>query len=152
MPKLRAFSSFKQFDRLPALFQRKILANVRLCSLELRIETGRNSRPRLEVHQRVRQVCQDVFQEDDQEVRVENEFHFILTCSHYSNIRRDWLENMVKPDNFYNLSQSNKLGVILNDAENCKSTVKFITTAYPLILVNTSTKLQCVISPLWLGW
>ena len=85
-------------------------------------------------------------------MHVENKFHFILTCSHYSNIRRDWLENMVKPDNFYNLSQSNKLGVILNDAENCKSTVKFITTAYPLVLVNTSTKLQCVISPLWLGW
>ena len=108
--------SFKKFDRLPAfvtkplsLFKRKILAKVRLGSLELGIETGRYFRPRLEVHQRIRQVCQDVPQEDDQAVRVENEFHFIFTCSHYSNIRRDWLENMVKPDNFYNLSQSDKL-------------------------------------------
>ena len=105
MPKLTIFSSFKQFYRLPAfatkplsLFKRKILAKVRLGSLELGIETGRYFRPRLEVHQQVRQVCQDVPQEDDQEVQ----FNFIFTCSHYSNIRKDWLENMVKPDNFYN--------------------------------------------------
>ena len=58
--KLRTFIKFKQFGILPAyvtkplsFFQRKHIAKLRLGSLEIRIESGRFSRPHLEIHERI---------------------------------------------------------------------------------------------------
>ena len=139
MPKLRTFLTFKKFDKMPAyvskplsFLQKKITAKIRLGSLELRIESGRFSRPRLQVHERVCLLCRDTNQADGQEPSVETEFHFIFICSHYNTLRLSWIESLVKPENFDGLSEGEKLSVVLNDAENVKSTAQFITRAYSM--------------------
>ena len=139
MPKLRTFLTFKKFDKMPAyvskplsFLQKKIIAKIRLGSLELRIESGRFSRPRLQVHERVCLLCRDTNQADGQEPSVETEFHFIFICSHYNTLRLSWIESLVKPENFDGLSEGEKLSVVLNDAENVKSTAQFITRAYSM--------------------
>ena len=139
MPKLRTFMTFKQFGQLPAyvskplsFIHKKIIAKIRLGSLELRIESGRFSRPRLQVHERVCLLCRDTNQADGQEPRVETEFHFIFTCSHYNTLRLSWMEGLVKPGDFDGLSDGEKLSVALNNAENVKSTAQFITRAYSM--------------------
>ena len=139
--KLRTFITFKQFNSMPlyltkplSFLQRKILSKIRLGSLELRIETGRFSRPRLEVHERVCQVrlADEAGGEAGVDARVETEYHFIYECSYYDNIRLNWLQNMVKPDNFGDLGEGEKLSIALNASENIMSTAKFITTAYSM--------------------
>ena len=64
--KLRIFNKFKHFGSTPAcvikpmsFYQRKEFAKLRLGSLELRIETGRFSRPRLEIHERLCLICSE---------------------------------------------------------------------------------------------
>ena len=139
MPKLRTFMTFKQFDKLPAyvtkplsFFQRKALSKIRLGSLELRIESGRFARPRLQVHERVCLLCRDRNQADGLELSVETEFHFIYVCTHFNTLRSSWLESLVKPENFDYLSDGEKLSVALNEAQNVKSTAQFITRAYSM--------------------
>ena len=131
MPKLRTFLSFKQFDQLPAyvtkpltFLQKKHLAKIRLGSLGIRIESGRYSRPRLEVNQRLCEVCNENF--------IENEFHFVYSCSKYKALREPWINNLVKPDNFVDLDEGSKLGVALNLSENVKSTARFIMDAFSM--------------------
>ena len=63
---------------------------------------------------------------------METEYHFIYECSYYENIRLNWLQNMVKPDNFADLSEGEKLSIALNASVNIMSTAKFITTAYSM--------------------
>ena len=139
MPKLRTFLTFKQFDKMPAFvtkplsfFQRKALAKIRLGSLELRIESGRFSRPGLQVHERVCLLCRDSRQADGLVPSVETEFHFIFACTHFNTLRSSWLETLVKPENFNNLSDGEKLGLALNEAQNIKPTAQFITRAYSM--------------------
>ena len=131
--------TFKQFGQLPAyvskplsFIHKKIIAKIRLGSLELRIESGRFSRPRLQVHERVCLLCRDTNQADGQEPRVETEFHFIFTCSHYNTLRLSWMEGLVKPGDFDGLSDGEKLSVVLNNVENVKNTAQFITRAYSM--------------------
>ena len=66
MPKLRTFVKFKDFYTTPSYLskplsfvQRKFLAKTRLGCLEIRLETGRYSRPRLSEELRVCQVCEN---------------------------------------------------------------------------------------------
>ena len=129
MPKLGTFLSFKQFDQLPAYVtkpltfsQKKLLAKIRLGSLGIRIESGRYSRPRLDVNQRLCEVCNENF--------IEDEFHFVYVCGKYKAIRDPWINNLIKPDNFENLDEGSKLGVALNVGENVKSTARFIMDAF----------------------
>ena len=62
-PKLRTFVQFEDYSALHAYItkplsfkQRKFLAKLRLGSLEIKIETGRFSRPRLEENERI-SIC-----------------------------------------------------------------------------------------------
>ena len=78
--KLRTFIKFKQFGILPAyltkpltFFQRKHVAKIRLGSLALRIETGRYSRPRLEIHERLCPVCTESKIQQGLAPEIENE-------------------------------------------------------------------------------
>ena len=66
------------------------------------------------------------------DARVETEYHFIYECSYYDNIRLNWLQNIVKPDNFGDLGEGEKLSIALNASANIMSTAKFITTAYSM--------------------
>ena len=138
-PKLRTFLTFKEFNQIPSFvtkpltfLQKKHIAKIRLGSLELRIESGRFSRPRLEVHERICLVCKDQNLSLGLDPCVETEFHFIFTCSKYNNLRNNWQENLVKPENFANMDEGSKLGIVLNMAENVKTTAQFIIDAYSM--------------------
>ena len=63
---------------------------------------------------------------------METEYHFIYECNYYDNIRLNWLQNMVKPDNFVDLSEGEKLSIAVYASENIMYTAKFITTAYSM--------------------
>ena len=135
--KLRTFLKFKTFNELPSFvtkpltfLQKKHIAKIRLGSLALRIKSGRFSRPRLEIHERLCLVCKDQNLSLGLDPCVETEFHFIFICSKYSNLRQIWLENIVKPEHFSTMDEGSKHGTVLNMAENVKSTAQFIIDAY----------------------
>ena len=105
---------------------------IRLGSLELRIESGRFSRLRLEIKERLCLVWQDSNTAKGLESCIETDFHFIFICSFYQNLRTTWLASLVKQDNFFDLSEGQKLSLILNQPENVKSTAQFVISAYHL--------------------
>jgi hypothetical protein len=136
-PKLRTFVTFKQFNTMPAyvtkpltFLQKKHLSKLRLGSLELRIESGRFSRPRLEVHERICLICRETNLGLDLEPQIETEAHFLFFCGHYNTLRNTWLADLVKPENFENLDEGSKLSIVLNVPENVKKTAQFIINAY----------------------
>ena len=136
-PKLRTFMTFKQFNSMPAyvtkplsFLQKKHLSKLRLGSLELRIKSGRFSRPPLEIHKCVCFVCRDTNLGLDLQPEIETEAHFLFFCGHYDNLRNAWLADLVKPENFQNLDEGSKLSVVLNAPENVKKTAQFIINAY----------------------
>ena len=137
--KLRTFITFKQFNVMPAyvtkpltFLQKKHLSKLRLGSLELRIESGRFSRPRLEINERICLVCRDNNLRLNLEPQIETEVHFLFICSHYTALRDTWLESLIKPANFENLDEGSKLSIVLNDPDNVKKTAQFIINAYSL--------------------
>ena len=143
-PKLRTFIKFKQFELLPAsltFFQRKHIAKIRLGSLALRIESGRYSRPRLEIHERICPVCIKNKIQQGLAPEIENEVHFLFFCDQYDNLRVKWFSTLNKPENFYMLDDATKLNIVLNQQENCKPSAQFIVDAYGLrsnLLINKS--------------
>ena len=91
-PKLRTFITFKDFGTTPnyilmplSFIQRKFMAQLRLSSLPLRLETGRYERPRLPEQARLCKVCSDG-------ISVESESHSIFFCTSYCDIRCGWLD------------------------------------------------------------
>ena len=137
--KLRTFVTFKQFNAMPAyvtkpltFLQKKHLSKIRLGSLELRIESGRFSRPRLEINERICLICRDANLSLDLEPQIETEAHFLFFCDYYKNLRNTWLADLVKPENFVNLDEGLKLSIVLNVPENVKKTAQFIINAYNL--------------------
>ena len=135
--KLRTFNLFKQFGSLPAyltkplsFYQRKHLAKIRLGSLALRIETGRYSRPRLEVHERICPICSETRIQRGLLPQIETEAHFLFSCDQYTKLREKWFSLIFKPENFDSLNEAAKLDVVLNHAENCKPSAQFIIDAY----------------------
>ena len=138
-PKLRTFIKFKQFGSLPAyltkplsFFQRKHIAKTRIGSLALRIESGRYSRPRLEVHERICPVCSDNKIQQGLEPEIEDETHYLFFCEQYDVLRASWFSKINKPENFHMLDEESKLSIVLNQPENCKQSAQFIADAYGL--------------------
>ena len=86
--------------------QRKVLAKFRCCNLPLEIEKGRYTRPKTPVNERICKFC------GSQEV--EDETHFLISCSFYDDIRYD-LFNLCSQINvnFRNLIASEKLIFIM---------------------------------------
>ena len=100
-PKLRTFSKIKNFQEIPAyivkpltFLQRRFIGKTRLGSLQIRLETGRFSRPVLEEHLRICLVCDQVNHGGQQ---IENEHHFIFICSTYNTLRRELLKKLTIP-------------------------------------------------------
>ena len=58
---------------------RRVLAKFRSCNLPLAIETGRYTRPKTPVHERVCKYCNSN--------SVEDETHFLVDCDFYSDLR-----------------------------------------------------------------
>ena len=135
--KLRTFNKFKLFGNTPAyvtkpmsFYQRKLFAKLRLGSLELRIETGRYARPRLEINERICLLCSENKRKNNEEPEIENETHFLFYCDKLKILRDKFFSTIIKPDNFELLSEGERLSVVLNMHENCKPTAQFITDAY----------------------
>ena len=119
--KLRTFIKFKEFESIPAyvtkplsFLQKKYLSKLRLGSLELKIETGRYARPRLEVHERICPICTENRQHKGLEPEIETEIHFLFYCELYDNLRKGWIQKVIKPQNFMDLDEDTKLKVVLN--------------------------------------
>ena len=135
--KLRTFNKFKLFGTTPAFvtkpmsfYQRKLFAKLRLGSLELRIETGRYARPRLEINERICLLCSENKRKNNEEPEIGNETHFLFYCDKLKILRDKFFSTIIKPDNFELLSEGERLSVVLNMHENCKPTAQFITDAY----------------------
>ena len=135
--KLRTFIKFKEFQSIPAyvtkplsFIQKKYLSKLRLGSLELKIETGRYSRPRLELHERICPICTESRLQRSLEPEIETEIHFLFFCEHFENLRMCWMQKVTKPVNFTNLDEDTRLKIVLNDPNNVKTTAQFIVDAF----------------------
>ena len=89
---------------------RCFLTKLRLSSHSLRIETGRYGNDRVDRSLRICTFC------DSQEV--EDEFHFVLTCNRYTDLRKRFLQkyyyNRPNMHKFILLLQSSKRKTLLN--------------------------------------
>ena len=135
--KLRTFLKFKEFESIPAyvtkplsFIQKKYLSKLRLGSLELKIETGRYSRPRLELHERLCPICTESRLQRSLEPEIETEIHFLFFCEHFENLRMCWMQKVTKPENFTNLDEGTRLKIVLNDPNNVKTTAQFLVDAF----------------------
>ena len=129
-PKLRTFNTFKDFGTTPpyllmpiSFVQKKFLAKIRLSALPIRIETGRYERPKLLIQQRLCPSCKDG-------QSIENEEHFIFSCSKYNILREIWLNKLKKETNFFTQNISEKFRTIFDKAENVKITAQYIINCY----------------------
>ena len=136
-PKLRTFIKFKDFYTVPSyvtkpltFIQKKYLSKLRLGSLELKIETGRYSRPRLEITERICPICIENRLRDGLEPEIETEIHFLFFCEMYKSLRDRWNQTLSKPDNFEAIDETTKLKLVLNDHTNVKATAQFIVDAF----------------------
>ena len=84
--KLRTYRRYKYVLRTEYYVQsnmsrghRRVLAKFRSCNLPLAIETGRYTRPKAPVHERVCKYCNSN--------SVEDETHFLVDCDFYSDLR-----------------------------------------------------------------
>ena len=103
-----------------------MVAKSRLGCLEIRLETGRWARPRLAEEDRICLVCENL------EKNVENEFHFLYKCSKYQFERLTWLEKLTTPENFLELPEEEKVGIVLNHPSNVKLTAQYIINIFDI--------------------
>ena len=131
LPKLRTFIQFKNFNSdSPHIFkplsfmQRKTLSKFRLGMLHLHIETGRWARPRLPSEERLCTICGNG--------EVEDESHFLLMCTTYSQNRQILLSHTPNLEYFQTLNNNDKLKFLVNDPAIVKQTAKFIVASFEL--------------------
>ena len=98
------------------------MAKIRLGCLALRIETGRYQIPRLPEDQRICLVCPDNL--------VEDETHFLFSCSLYSDLRHSWVNKLCLENDFNTLTETEKLCCVFNDTSNIKATATYISNAW----------------------
>jgi hypothetical protein len=81
------FSLECYLDKIKCMKSRQQLTHLRISAHNLRIESCRYGRNRLERHERICQLCntQDI----------EDEFHFILVCNLYQEIRTKFIKNII---------------------------------------------------------
>ena len=70
---------------------------------------------------------------------IENEEHYLFSCTAYGGLRELWLSGLDKPGNFDSLKINEKLNIVLNMAANTKATANFILGAF-----DTRSKLMLV--------
>ena len=93
--------------------------------LELRVCTGRYTNT-----PEAARVC-SVTEECGAGLHVESESHFLLYCVGYRQIRQQWLSNVNVPNNFNQLTDAERIKVLIN-IDNVKSTAQFIVEAFNL--------------------
>ena len=77
---------------------RRILFKLRSCSLPLYVETGRYSKPKVPLENRLCKLCNNQF--------VEDETHFVLNCDLYSDIREILFSKACEVDANFTLMHS----------------------------------------------
>ena len=144
-PQLRKYVEFKDFKGKPpflvkplTFIQRKFLCKLSVSCLELRICTGRyTNTPEAD------RVC-TVTEECRTESCVESESHFLFYCNGYRQMRQQLLDSITVPDNFHQLTDNNKIKVLINP-DNVKRTAQFIVEAFnhrnKLLLLNLDSNL-----------
>ncbi len=124
-PKLRTYKLFKdQFSleeyitlNLPK-YERSLLAQLRCGILPLRVETGRYvGEPVIE---RLCRFCQSA--------EIENETHFIITCTHYHALRITTFGTIIEDTVFSHMTPDEKLVYIMKN--HVRKLSKFIVKAY----------------------
>ena len=132
-PKLRTFITFKNFESVPAFItkplsfiQRKYLAKCRLGCLQIRLETGRFSRPILPENERICQVCIKGDPLYLYKNEIESEIHVLFQCNRYKELRYKWLKNLTLPPDFNLLNYYGKLDIVLNHEKNVKMTAQYL--------------------------
>ena len=63
---------------------------------------------------------------------IENETHYLFSCTAYSDLRNAWLASLEKPENFEYLDMKQKLNIVLNISSNIKPTANFILGAFDI--------------------
>ena len=126
-PKLRTFMKFKDFDLLPphigkplSFLKRKIISQLRLGILPLRLETARFVRPIIPEDER---VCYCGSGD------VESECHLLFKCDQYQMLREAWISKLNIPHNFLELPEEDKLRLVLNTPENVRPTARYLVSA-----------------------
>ena len=107
--KLRTYKTYKcnlereWYCTLPlSRDHRRVLFRLRSCSLPLEIETGRYTKPKTPLTDRLCKYCHSS--------AIEDETHFLLDCDLYTDIRSTLFEKALCLDeNFYNLETSHVL-------------------------------------------
>ena len=85
---------------------RRILFKLRSCSLPIAIETGRYTRPKTPLNERLCKFCNTN--------SIESETHFLLECELYSDLRQSLFEKALElNDSFINLNSSEKLKFLM---------------------------------------
>ena len=113
-----------------SFIERKVVSQLRLGVLPLRLETARYLRPILPENERVCYCSSG---------DIENEFHLLFQCVKYNNLRDVWMSELSLPDNFLNIPPSDKMKYVLNSPENIKPTDRYLVAALDLRrLVNKS--------------
>ena len=111
--KLRTYKTYKcnlereWYCTLP-LFRdhRRVLFRLRSCSLPLEIETGRYTKPKTPLTDRLCKYCNSS--------AIEDETHFLLDCDLYTDIRSTLFEKaLCLEENFHNLETDDKLRLIM---------------------------------------
>ena len=85
---------------------RRVLFRLRSCSLPLAVETGRYTKPKTPLTDRLCKFCESS--------SIENETHFLLDCELYTDIRSTLFERaLCLNTNFDNLETEDKLRFIM---------------------------------------
>lgn len=115
--KLRTYRTYKDsLDAEPYVKlnmrrdQRRILAKFRGCNLPLSIETGRYTKPKTPLNERLCRYC-------DKSV-IENEIHFLIDCELYSDIRYELFQNAISQNNSFQTMSSGEKLIFLMKSDN----------------------------------
>ena len=92
------------------------LGKLTLGILPIRIETARYVKPILPENERLC-YCNSG--------QIGSECHVLFSCSTYNDMRHVWLNKLCIPENFRQLSEQEKLKIVLNKPENVKQTSQY---------------------------
>ena len=115
--KLRVYNKFKDTFQLEKYLMaiknkssRANICNLRISSHKLEVEQGRYKRPKVDYDDRICRFCK---------THVENEYHFLLQCGLYHEVRQNFLKLLLQiMPNFLSLSDKDKFLLLISCSDN----------------------------------
>ena len=118
---------------LPFILRKK-LAQLRLGCLPIRIETDRYTRPIVHRDQRycLQPKCDNSTSNLSDDVKhIEDEFHFLMKCSQYSELRYEMYKKVkVEQHVFAQLNEQEKFAYLLSTPSEAKIVAQYIVDAF----------------------